>query len=92
MKQNLQKKYIQQYIHTLQKFEFLKFCDHQLINMIISHYYALAQEKEIVFQIHINVPQQLPIANSDLTVLLGNLLENALYATSLLSKKNVKLI
>lgn len=74
--------YIENYLHSLQEFELLKFCDHQLINMIVSHYYALAKEHDIDFQVHITLPKELPIANSDLTVLLGNLLENAVDAAS----------
>lgn len=74
--------YIQKYLQTLQDFELLKFCDHQIINMIISHYFALAKEQAIDFQVHITLPKELPIANSDLTILLGNLLENAVAAAS----------
>lgn len=74
--------YIQKYLHTLQEFELLKFCNHQLINMIVSHYYALAKEQDIDFQVHLSLPKELPIANSDLTILLGNLLENAVAAAS----------
>lgn len=74
--------YIQKYLQTLQDFELLKFCDHQIINMIVSHYFALAKEQDIDFQVHITLPKELPIANSDLTVLLGNLLENAVAAAS----------
>lgn len=74
--------YIQKYLHTLQKFELLKFCDHQIINMIVSHYYALAKKYDIDFDVHITLPEKLPIAASDLTVLLGNLLENAVTAAS----------
>ena len=70
------------FTHSLKEFELLKFCDHQLINMIVSHYYALAKEHDIDFQVHITLPKELPIANSDLTVLLGNLLENAVDAAS----------
>lgn len=74
--------YIDNYLHSLQEFELLKFCDHPLINMIISHYYSLAKEHDINFQVHITLPKEVPIANSDLTVLLGNLLENAVDAAA----------
>lgn len=74
--------YIEKYLHSLKEFELLKFCDHQLINMIVSHYYTLAKEQDIDFQVHITLPKELPIANSDLAVLLGNLLENAVAAAS----------
>lgn len=85
--------YIQKYLHSLQEFELLKFCDHQIVNMIVSHYYALAKKHDIDFHAHIVLPKELPIANSDLTVLLGNLLENAVTAASKSDheKRNIRL-
>lgn len=79
--------YIQKYLHTLQEFELLKFCDHQIVNMIVSHYYALAKKYDIDFQVQIKLTKELSIANSDLTVILGNLLENAVTAASKTSQK-----
>lgn len=41
-----------------------------------------AEERGIEFSAHINVPDELPIQDTDISVLLGNLLENAVEAAS----------
>lgn len=74
--------YIQQYIKDLQEFELLKFCEHPVINMLVSYYYSLSKEQGIAFITHINIHKELPISNSDISVLLGNLLENAVKAAA----------
>ncbi len=50
--------------------------------MLVSHYYSLAKKNHIAFAVRIDIPKQLFIHNSDLSVLLGNLLENAMEAAS----------
>ncbi len=75
--------YIQQYLKDIQQYDLLKFCDHQVINILVSYYYTLAKEQQIDFVSHINIPAEIPIANSDISVLLGNLLENAVTAANL---------
>ena len=48
--------------------------------MLLTHYSALAKDQQITFRIRINIPDQFSIQESDLSVLLGNLLENAMLA------------
>lgn len=74
--------YIRQYLTDMKAFELVTFCDHQMINMLISHYYVIAKEQGIDFIVHINIPKQLSVENPDITVLLGNLLENAVHGAA----------
>jgi signal transduction histidine kinase len=81
------KQSIQQYVQNLQAYEMIRFCNNHVVNILISYYYALAKEKEINFIAHINITKELPIETPDISVLLGNLLENAIKATDFTGKK-----
>lgn len=76
------KDYIAQYMESLSEYELTKFCDHQVVNMLIGYYYSFAQEQNIAFLAHINIPENLSLLNADIAVLLGNLLENAVTAAA----------
>lgn len=55
----------------------LVFCENSTVNMILSYYYEYARREQIEINISACVPPVLPLADADLWVLLGNLLENA---------------
>lgn len=72
--------YLQEYVATYSDYEVENFCANPIVNMLLTHYSALAKDQQITFRIRINIPDQLSIQESDLSVLLGNLLENAMLA------------
>ena len=72
--------YLEQYLESTRKYEILRFCGNPVVNMLVSHYDALAKEEEIDFSVRINIPDGLPVQDTDLSVLLGNLLDNAVRA------------
>lgn len=74
--------YLSQYLDSKPKETAEKLCGNPIVNMIVSHYRDIAEENGIVFSIHINIPDRLPVRDTDLSVLLGNLLENAVEAAS----------
>lgn len=74
------REYLMQYLDDTRKYELIHFCGNSVVNMLVSHYYALAKEQDIGFTIRITIPDELPIQDTDLSVLLGNLLDNALSA------------
>lgn len=55
----------------------LVYCSHFALNALISYYAQLAEEKKIRYEAKIAIPQELSASDADLTVLFGNLLENA---------------
>lgn len=83
--------YLNEYLDTVNQYSVMNLCSNLIINMVVSHYYTLAKENHIDFTLHINVPKQLPIQDSDLSVLLGNLLENAIAAASSASENLCKI-
>ncbi len=74
------REYLMQYLEDTRKYELLHFCGNSVVNMLVSHYYALAKEQDIDFTVRIMIPDELPVQDTDLSVLLGNLLDNALSA------------
>lgn len=80
---NLEK--LQQYIHALQSdIETVtpkKFCQNEVISLILSTYDLKATKKGILLDIHADVPGNISISDTHLCTLLSNALENALNAT-----------
>ncbi|MDD3338821.1 MAG: ATP-binding protein [Lachnospiraceae bacterium] len=73
--------YLNHYIQQLQEYEIVKLCDNAVINWVVSYYLAIAKELHLTFTTRISIPDtHLSIEDADLSVLLGNLLENALTA------------
>lgn len=56
------------------------FCGNEVVNAIISYYAAQARELGIVFTAKTAYPKDCPVRDMDISVLLGNLLENAVDA------------
>lgn len=69
--------YLEQYLKAAQKSTAVKLCGNPIVNMLASHYRDIAEERDVGFSVHINIPDKLPIQDTDISVLLGNLLENA---------------
>lgn len=72
--------HIKKYLQEVQKYEMTKFCENQITNILLSHYHSIAQRKQIDFQVRIRMPAHPHVKESDLSVVLGNLLENAVEA------------
>ena len=56
------------------------FCANGVVNAVISYYAAQAREAGIAFDASVTYPKDYPVLDTDITVLLGNLLENAVEA------------
>lgn len=77
------RKYIEYYLHTLDQEKLHIYSENAIINYIVSHYHMTAGQQDILFCCPpLEIPGELPIEAADLSVILGNLLENALTAAS----------
>lgn len=72
--------YLTRYLGNTDSSHVEKFCSHPIINMLVSHYYSLAVERGVTMTAHIHIPDSFSIQDTDLSILIGNLLENALEA------------
>lgn len=72
--------YLEQYLDTARRFELVELCHNPAVNMVVGYYRALALQKDIQFKTYISIPDKLSVSDIDLSVILGNLLENAIDA------------
>ena len=72
--------YLEQYLDSVRQVELVELCRNPMVNMVVGHYRSLALQKNIRFQARIQIPDELSIPDIDLSVILGNLLENAIDA------------
>ncbi len=56
------------------------FCKHSIVNSIIGYYFLQAKKDEITFESQCVIDEQVNIADSDLCIVLGNALDNAVSA------------
>lgn len=61
------------------------------VDAIINFKYALASESGITFSLKAFIPQELPIAQKDIGVVLGNALDNAIEATKACTQSDKKI-
>lgn len=74
--------YISEQLNTLDSITMVDLCDNPIVNTVVGHFHSLISESGITFTNRIVIPKHLDIQDSDLAVLLGNLLENAIFAAS----------
>lgn len=81
------KKYIED-ILKLEAFDGLAiaYSENDVIDALVNYKVATAKQYGIACQIDLKIPNWLPFSNSDLCVLLGNALDNAIEANRILSK------
>ncbi len=70
------------YLKSMEDHKIVKYCSNPVVNMLISHYSDLAKAQDIAFSIHVHIPDKLALPDTDLSVLVGNLLDNAVSAAA----------
>ena len=63
------------------------FCHNASMNALLSYYANIAANCKIDFHLQIQIPEHSDISDIDLSILLGNLLDNAIYACKSLPQK-----
>lgn len=82
-------KYIGGLIEDIDKSSLKRYCDNHFVNVVLSHYHKIADEAGIQFEINVNLPETLPVNETDLAVVLSNGLENAINALEACGNKKV---
>lgn len=72
--------YLTSYQNSLPDDSSVVLCQNYTINLLLLYFAEQAKDNGILFSVHTDIPEQLNIAETDLSVLLGNLLENAIDA------------
>ncbi|RHR22248.1 GHKL domain-containing protein [Clostridium sp. AF19-22AC] len=74
------KNYIDLYRSELPPDILESYCHNDVVDAIVCYYAGMAKDYKILFDTKIDYPDSCPITETDMTVLLGNLLENAVEA------------
>lgn len=74
--------YLNQYQETVESAEDNPYCENYAIDSIVRYHLTIAKRKNIQTQVQIAVPKTLPFPDTDIGIILGNLLENAVEACS----------
>ena len=72
--------YLKKYLQEWEDISGKNICKNPMLNSILGYYVSLAGEREIPIHTDIQVKERYPIAATDMTVLLGNAMENAVEA------------
>lgn len=72
--------YINSFRKTIPENNTIAYCDHYATNALLHYFAGLAEEHNIGFSAHVELPADMAIPDDVLAVLLGNLLENAVEA------------
>lgn len=70
--------YLADHLKHLDTLAIPQYSNHMIINILLHHYHRICREESIEFVTAIPVLPELSISDTDLSALLGNLLENAL--------------
>ena len=70
--------YVHAYSNSIPDLDRIRFCDNQFINNILLYFASQAKDHAIDFQVQVVVSNEMPVKEHDISVLLGNLLENAI--------------
>ena len=74
------KEYISKFIQCSNGSMLIKISENPTIDLIVGYYKELAKEQNINFEVRIDIPKDISLQDIDISVLLGNLLENAIEA------------
>ena len=72
--------YLKELFTTLSDARTLKYCGDHTVNIILSAKAMLMEEKGIRFEVKADIPGQLPMDKTDICVIFGNALDNAIEA------------
>ncbi len=72
--------YIKNMTEDINKTSLRNYCENNSVNVVLSHYGFIAEEKGILFETYVKLPVKLEINEIDLAVVLSNALENAINA------------
>lgn len=69
--------YLQNYLKSTSIEQSIVYCTHFSLNALLVYYAQIARDHKIDFSVSLSLPTEIPMSDTDLCVLFGNLLENA---------------
>lgn len=81
--------YIGDLIADIDKIVFKSYCDNHSVNVVLSYYNRIADEKGIKFETSVRFPETVNVSKTDLALVLSNGIENAINAQEKCENKEV---
>lgn len=72
--------YLQQYQKSIPDDVSISYCENVAVNAVLLYFAQVAKNEEIEYEVRVSLPKETGMEDADLSVLFGNLLENALDA------------
>lgn len=83
--------YLEEYNKIDSTKEPMVYCNNSTVDAILNHYILLAKDNGIEVHLNVALPEELKIRDTDLCIVIGNLLENAIEASEKEKNKRIKL-
>lgn len=83
--------YLEEYNKIDSTKEPMVYCNNSTFDAILNHYILLAKDNGIEVHLNVALPEELKIRDTDLCIVIGNLLENAIEASEKEENKRIKL-
>ncbi len=74
------KEYLKEYNVELPNDQINMYCSHYSVNALLTYYAQQSQQAKINYDVKFALPQDVNISEKDFSIIMGNLLDNALYA------------
>lgn len=84
--------YVKEYRDAIPDGDRIRFCENRIINNILFYFASQAKKQQIDFSAQLTIPDDLHMNDHEISVLLGNLLENALEACMEQEKSDRRII
>lgn len=69
--------YINENIEEIEKITPQKFCDMEVLNLLLSHFATIANEEQIKYSFDVRLPITIPLSKMEICAMVSNALENA---------------
>ena len=83
--------YLDQYSASLPKTQSILYCQHYETNSLLAYFVQQAQQHDITVDVFVQLPEKIRLPETTLSVLLGNLFENAIDACKEVAKSDRKI-
>lgn len=74
--------YCEEYFGSLPGFEEVSYCENYALNLLLNYYVSKCKKSDVQMNINLNIEKSIPIEDTDLCTIIGNILLNAWEAAS----------
>ena len=82
------REYILENIKSIDSITPRRFCDREMLNLLLSHFAGKAERMKAEYEVEINLPEEIPLSNTEICTMVSNALENAFNAVEALPQNH----